>query len=102
MRSTKASILYTGGRAIDTLLEGSQFHSDRHIGGFLPYPVRSLALSPSARDARPRLRRYDELEATMQPARIESRVRWKWRSVSGLAGDAAGTERVSSSEDQVR
>ena len=55
-------ILYTGGRAIDTLLEGSQFHSDRYFGGFLPFPLRSLALSPAARDARPRLRRYDELD----------------------------------------
>ncbi len=55
-------ILYTGGRAIDTLLEGSQFYSDRYIGGFLPYPLRSLSLSPPARDARPRLRRYRELD----------------------------------------
>jgi hypothetical protein len=55
--------LYTAGRAIDTRLEGSQFHTDRYFGGFLPFPIRSIELSPRPRDARPRLRRYDELES---------------------------------------
>ena len=54
--------LYSGGRAIDTILEGSQFHTDRYFGGFLPYSLRSLPLSPHPRDARPRLRRYDALQ----------------------------------------
>jgi hypothetical protein len=67
-------ILYTGGRAIDTLLEGSQFHSDRYVGGFLPFPLRSLALSPSARDARPRLRRYDELDGADAAAHRAARA----------------------------
>ena len=67
-------ILYTGGRAIDTLLEGSQFYSDRYLGGFLPYPLRSLSLSPSARDARPRLRRYDELDGADSAAHRTARA----------------------------
>lgn len=57
----EALALYTAGRAIDTLLEGSQFYADRYLGGFLSYPIRDVSLSPIARDARPRLRRYDEL-----------------------------------------
>ena len=67
-------VRYLGGRAIDTLLEGSQFHSDRYLGGFLPYPLRSLALSPAARDARPRLRRYDELDGSDAAAHRTARA----------------------------
>jgi hypothetical protein len=52
---------YIGGRAIDTLLEGSHFHADRFIGGFMPYALRPVSLSPQPRDARPRLRRYAEI-----------------------------------------
>jgi hypothetical protein len=59
----EALVQFTGGRAIDVLLEGSQFHSDRYLGGFLAHPIRSVPLSPMARDSRPRLRRYDELQA---------------------------------------
>ena len=55
-----AASVYTAGRAIDAQLEGSQFHTDRYLGGFLPYSLRALMLSPIPRDARPRLRRYDE------------------------------------------
>ena len=55
-----AAAVYTAGRAIDVQLEGSQFHTDRFIGGFVPFSLRSLALSPAPRDMRPRLRRYDE------------------------------------------
>jgi hypothetical protein len=51
---------YTSGRAIDTLLEISHFHTDRFFGGFLPYSLRSVELSPAPRNLRPRLRRYDE------------------------------------------
>ncbi len=57
----EALVLFTGGRAIDALLEGSQFHADRYLGGFLSHPIRSVSLSPIARDSRPRLRRYAEL-----------------------------------------
>jgi hypothetical protein len=53
--------LFVAGRAIDTLLEGSQFHTERVFGEFLPYSLRPVALSPLARDERPRLRRYPEL-----------------------------------------
>lgn len=54
--------IYTAARAIDTMLEGSQFYVDRHFGGFLPYALRPIALSPAPMDARPRLRRYPELD----------------------------------------
>lgn len=53
---------YVGGRAIDNLLEGSQFHTDRYLGGFLPFALRAVSLSPQVRDRRPRLRRYEELD----------------------------------------
>lgn len=76
----EALVLYTAGRAIDTLLEGSQFHTDRHLGGFVPFAVRSLALSPQARDARPRLRRYRELEEPAQAA---------WRFAAAAPGGRA-------------
>jgi hypothetical protein len=54
--------IYTAGRAIDMLLQGSQFYADRFLGGFLPYALRPVSLSPPVRDMRPRLRRYPELE----------------------------------------
>lgn len=59
----EALVLFTAGRAIDVVLEGSQFHADRYLGGFLAHPIRSVPLSPMARDSRPRLRRYAELTA---------------------------------------
>ncbi len=55
-----AASIYTAARAIDAQLQGSQFHTDRFIGGFLPYSLRPLELSPAPRDMRPRLRRYEE------------------------------------------
>ena len=53
---------YVGGRVIDTELEGRQFWSSRYLGDFIPFPIRSLLLSPATADARPRLRQFDELE----------------------------------------
>ena len=70
----EALVLFTAGRAIDVLLEGSQFHADRYLGGFLAHPIRSVPLSPMARDSRPRLRRYAELTAG-GPADAEVRAR---------------------------
>jgi hypothetical protein len=65
---------YIAGRAIDTLLEGSQYHADRYLGGFLPFAIRSVALSPLALDSRPRLRRYPELERAAPQAQREARA----------------------------
>lgn len=68
---TDGLMIYSAARAIDTLLEGSQFYADRYFGGFLPYALRPVALSPAATDARPRLRRFAELQtADSEAARI--------------------------------
>ena len=43
---------YSAARAIDTLLERRQYWSSRYFGGFIPYAVRSLPLSPFGAEAR--------------------------------------------------
>ena len=43
---------YSATRAIDTLLERRQYWSSRYFGGFIPYAVRSLPLSPIGAEAR--------------------------------------------------
>src|SRR5687768_8073023 len=43
---------YSAARAIDALLERRQYWSSRYFGGFMPYAVRSLPLSPFGAEAR--------------------------------------------------
>ncbi len=55
-------VQYSGARAIDVELKGRHYWSARYFGGFMPFAIRSLPLSPAAPDARPSLRRFDELQ----------------------------------------
>ena len=57
----EALIVYTGTRAIHHLLEGSNFETPRFFGGIVPFPLRSVLLSPPVGDPRPRVRDFDEL-----------------------------------------
>jgi len=57
----EALTVYTGIRAIHHLLEGSNFESPRFFGGFVPFPLRSVLLSPPVGDPRPRVRDFAAL-----------------------------------------
>lgn len=48
-------IAYITTRAIHQLLEGSNFAAPRFFGGFVPFPLRSVLLSPPVADPRPRV-----------------------------------------------
>ena len=55
-----ALIFYTATRASHQLLEGSNFATPTFFGGFVPFPLRSILLSPPVADPRPRTWRFDE------------------------------------------
>lgn len=59
-----ALIVYTGTRAIHHVLEGSNFEVVRFFGGAIPFPLRSVLLSPPVADPRPRVLQLEELPAT--------------------------------------
>lgn len=50
----RALVLYTAARAIHHLLEGSNFGVVRFFGDLIPFPLRSVLLSPPVADPRPR------------------------------------------------
>lgn len=58
----EALILFTASRAIHHQLEGSNFATPRFFGGVVPFPLRSVLLSPPVADPRPRAFRFDEPE----------------------------------------
>lgn len=60
-RFEEALAVYTGTRAIHELLEGSNFEVARFFGGLVPFPLRSVLLSPPVADPRPRVWRFEEL-----------------------------------------
>jgi hypothetical protein len=60
----EALAFYTGTRAIHELLEGKNFEVVRFFGGLVPFPLRSLLLSPPAADPRPRVWRFEELSVS--------------------------------------
>ena len=64
----EAIIVYTGSRAIHHLLEGSNFQVVRLFGGLIPFPLRSVLLSPPVADPRPRVWQFDELPAGPEAA----------------------------------
>ena len=81
----QAVIDYLAARATHQLLEGSNFATLTFFGGFVPFPLRSVLLSPPVADPRPRAWRFDELERAgtaeeMRPVRalqtIERYVGW--------------------------
>ena len=53
---------YAGTRAIHEALEGRNFATFRFFGGFIPFTVRSLLLSPNPLDRKPRLSVFDEID----------------------------------------
>jgi hypothetical protein len=78
-----ALIVYTGTRAIHHALEGSNFEVVRFFGGFVPWPLSSILLSPPVADPRPRIWQFPELPANHETARfvrglqtIERHVGW--------------------------
>ena len=60
-RFEEALAVYTGTRAIHELLERSNFEVVRFFGGLVPFPLRSVLLSPPLADPRPRVWRFEEL-----------------------------------------
>jgi len=58
----QALIDYLAARATHQLLEGSNFATLTFFGGFVPFPLRSVLLSPPVADPRPRAWRFDEPE----------------------------------------
>lgn len=55
-------VIYVSTRAIHHLLEGSNFETVRFFGGNVPFPLRSVLLSPPVGDPRPRVSGFEELE----------------------------------------
>ena len=51
---------YTAARVINDTLDGRHLTTYRFFGGFVPYTVRSVALSRAQRDPRPLVRRFPE------------------------------------------
>jgi hypothetical protein len=61
-------MMYAGARAIDRLLDGRLFATQRFVGGFVPYTVRSLAVSRRLADARPSVVQFAALNASPSAA----------------------------------
>jgi hypothetical protein len=57
---SEALIRYISLRAMHQQLEGSNFAAPRFFGGFAPFPLRSLLLSPPVADPRPRVWAFDD------------------------------------------
>lgn len=68
--------LYAGTRAIHEELEGRNFATPRYFGGFVPFPIRSVALSRRPTDPRPPVRHFPELD---QPESAP----WRFAPTSG-------------------
>ena len=67
---TESLVIFTATRAVHQLLEGSDFAAPRFFGGVVPFPLRSLLLSPPVNDPRPRVMGFAELAAgDQEPAR---------------------------------
>ncbi|MEO8682354.1 MAG: hypothetical protein ABI665_25120, partial [Vicinamibacterales bacterium] len=65
--------LYSGTRAVHEALEGRNFETRRYFGGFIPFIIRPMVLSPNPTDPRPRLREFSELDTpAMAPWRFAS------------------------------
>lgn len=60
-------VIYTATRAVHHLLEGSNFATPRFFGGLVPFPLRSVLLSPPVNDPRPRVLGFEELEMPGAP-----------------------------------
>lgn len=69
-RFEEALAAYTGTRAIHQLLEGRNFEVVRFFGGMVPFPLRSVLLSPPMADPRPRALHFDELPVSPEVLRM--------------------------------
>lgn len=69
--------IYTATRGIHAILEGRNFAAPRFFGDFVPFPIRSLMLSPNMPGTRPLLRGFDDI---LQPAEAP------WRFASAATG----------------
>ena len=94
----EAVTVYTATRAIHHLLEGSNFQVIRLFGGVIPFPLRSVLLSPAVADPRPRVWQFDELPAGREAARLirglqtlERYVGWPTMAQALAATRANGT-----------
>jgi hypothetical protein len=70
--------IYSGTRAIHETLEGNHIATLRYFGGFVPFPIRSVSLSPNPAEPRPRLRSFAEVDERA-PAGADAR-----RAAAGL------------------
>ena len=81
-RFEEALAVYTGTRAIHELLEGSNFEVVRFFGGLVPFPLRSVLLSPPVADPRPRVWRFEELPADADVLRVGAEGCRRWSVTS--------------------
>jgi hypothetical protein len=63
-------ISYTANRAIHQQLGGSNFATMRFLGGYVPFPLRSVLLSPPVNDLKPRVLEFDWLDASRNLATL--------------------------------
>lgn len=63
-------VLYTAARAIHHRLERSNFATVRFFGGLIPFPLRSVLMSPPVADPRPRAWPLDQWPADAEVLRI--------------------------------
>lgn len=63
-------IWYSANRAIHQQLEGSNFGTERFFGGYVPFPLRSVLLSPPVSDPRPRVLHFGDLDDVQRPAHV--------------------------------
>ena len=92
---------YTSIRAIHELLATRNFVTVRFFGGLLPFPVRSLSLSPPVADPRPRVIRFDEVPMAEGVVRtvqglqtIERFVGWPVMAQALASARASAAERI--------
>jgi hypothetical protein len=67
-RFEEAVNIYVSTRAIHELLEGSNFAAPRFFGDFIPFPLRTVLLSPQVADSRPRFSGFVEAEQGVAPS----------------------------------
>lgn len=94
--------VYTGTRAIHHLLEGSNFETPRFFGGFVPFPLRSVLLSPPVGNPRPRVRDFDELAPTPDRANAVGRGVKALQTIERYVGWPTLLEALSRVRESVR
>jgi hypothetical protein len=111
-------VSYTANRAIHSQLEGSDFAAPRFFGGYVPFPLRSVLLSPPVNDPRPRVLQFGDaadvrpenardvralqtieryvgwpsMLAALARLRISDASRWNTDGLGDILSDARGTD----------